>query len=80
MSAEDKRTVLGDISEVERQTRDRKVSGSIPGGSGGNLFFVVVVFQMSVLTLISVCVPSPHPLLPQERERSRSYLPNVKVA
>ena len=44
----------GDSSEVERRTRDRKVSGSSPGRNGGRIFFS----RVSILcSLISVSVP-----------------------
>ena len=48
----------GDSLVVERQTRDRKVSGLSPGRSGGRFSFLFHC-QLSVLTLISVSVPHP---------------------
>ena len=42
---------------LQRRTRDRKVPGSSPRRSGGRIF--LLQGQLSVLTLISVSVPSP---------------------
>ena len=42
---------------LERRTRDRKASGSSPLKSGGKIF--LFRGQLSMLTLIQVCVPPP---------------------
>ena len=40
----------GDSSVAERWTRDRKVSGSIPGRSGGIITFLLQCFYFGILS------------------------------
>ena len=47
---------------VERQTRDRKVSGSSPGRSGGIKLFLQGQLSVLILVLVSVRPPT---VLPQ---------------
>ena len=50
--------VTGRIAQwTEHRLRDRKVSGTSPGRSGGTVF--LLQGQLSALTLISVSIPRP---------------------
>ena len=44
---------------IERRTRDRKVSGSSPGMSGGRIFFLMKS-TFCADSLFSVSVPTPY--------------------
>ena len=47
-----------DISALERRTHYQKIAGSIPGWRGGIFFFFLSVLgQLSMLTVISVSLP-----------------------